>query len=746
MLKRSWRSLSFLFCLLILTNSLVFAQKNTDTQLTDDLERLPQDFQHRAAQLLQDMRYEPSASGWRFATLGRKVTNLYRPDLAEVAYYEIEVVNNLGEKAGYIILSAGMHDNPVVGWSDKDVSVAQELLQTAERNGGIPAKVFRLDEFSYVVEDENGRNIGQTKNMPLKISGQSMDWLDQDVQPATAQSFTEQTDSDDRESTTQQLRRSPNSEDQYQLGFWESWDELKNNYQETYAVLLESVRRQAVDDWKVEAALEMYGEGLFPNDIAFFATRLEGNPSIRVLRGNGALFRFSTEKQEGISTSIRVDVGRTVEQEMPIEILVSEGEKSQIIKFTLLPESLRRTAGLRNGNVVNAKVLETNVGEKSLVDSSNLSSAWYGFGTGPWGSWYTYWAGHHNDQRLYDQINPNVSPNTSNCASGCGATAWAMLFGWGDHRAAEDDPTWRGRWGIYRQNGGTGANAAAPLNQDAGIDNITWEIRNQILTFCGFNQLGATYPASMGFAFLYLLPRTGTTLSTNYNPLGFPLAPLRDIAKHSIINRDVPAIIGTGFFSHYPLAYGYRVRSRYINMGFWRITDYDHEFYVNMGWGGSSNGWVNGKTWFVGQIYPNRPTETKQIIAKHSNKCLDVAANSGSDGGNVHQWGCHGGNNQKWRLERVGANYRILAHHSGKALDVSGPSTANGANVHQWEWHMGNNQLWQLVPQGSYYQIKSVHSGKCLDVSGISTANGANVHQWQCLGGEAGNQLWSIVP
>ncbi len=34
-----------------------------------------------------------------------------------------------------------------------------------------------------------------------------------------------------------------------------------------------------------------------------------------------------------------------------------------------------------------------------------------------------------------------------------------------------------------------------------------------------------------------------------------------------------------------------------------------------------------------------------------SNKCLDVAGAVTYDGGNVQQFGCHGGPIQKWRLQ-----------------------------------------------------------------------------------------------
>ncbi|MDW8392595.1 MAG: hypothetical protein RMK84_21010, partial [Oscillochloridaceae bacterium] len=44
--------------------------------------------------------------------------------------------------------------------------------------------------------------------------------------------------------------------------------------------------------------------------------------------------------------------------------------------------------------------------------------------------------------RHYRQIPAYSWPNTNGCWSGCGATAWAMLFGWVDERAAAGNPAW----------------------------------------------------------------------------------------------------------------------------------------------------------------------------------------------------------------------------------------------------------------------------------------------------------------
>jgi hypothetical protein len=147
------------------------------------------------------------------------------------------------------------------------------------------------------------------------------------------------------------------------------------------------------------------------------------------------------------------------------------------------------------------------------------------------------------DQRLYHQIAAGIPPNTSSCWSGCGATGWSMLFGWADFQAANGNSYWAPRWGLYRANSGTGMDAVAPRNQDAGVANMTWEIRNDIQTFCILGN-GATWPWKMVDASNYLAGRTGTSLSTYYNVFGITQHSIRRRVADSIIDRGTPAVIG----------------------------------------------------------------------------------------------------------------------------------------------------------------------------------------------------------
>jgi hypothetical protein len=213
-------------------------------------------------------------------------------------------------------------------------------------------------------------------------------------------------------------------------------------------------------------------------------------------------------------------------------------------------------------------------------------------------TWDYYWAaGGSSEQPAYYQF------QYGNCFVGCGPVAWAMLFCWGDYQAENGNARWAPRTGLYRLDGGRGTNAVAPLTQTTGVENVIREINGQVDTFCIFAS-GATYPSDMDEAYEYLSGRTNTTLQDEFNGAGLPETRLRDNARDSIKYNDTPAVIGVGWLTHYPLAYGYAYQERIVNVLLWETVVYDRCFYLNQGWGGSGNEWITASTWYSGEIYP----------------------------------------------------------------------------------------------------------------------------------------------
>ena len=208
-----------------------------------------------------------------------------------------------------------------------------------------------------------------------------------------------------------------------------------------------------------------------------------------------------------------------------------------------------------------------------------------------WSPWYYWYAGGGHEQRNYYQWTEN------GCAVGCGPVAWAMLIGWIDNRA-QWDARWARHWGIYRYLGGYGGNAIAPLYNDSGIDNVIREIRAQVGTFCSMGQ-GATLPTSMHGVWQYLSYRAAVGVRTNANMAGFPVWYCNDPLEYSL-KGGTPAVMGTGFLSHYPLAWQFAQCHRQVMWWY----EYQKCVYVNQGWGGSGNAWVDAGTWFCGEMLP----------------------------------------------------------------------------------------------------------------------------------------------
>lgn len=232
--------------------------------------------------------------------------------------------------------------------------------------------------------------------------------------------------------------------------------------------------------------------------------------------------------------------------------------------------------------------------------------------------------------RKYDQLEGNQAPNKAPCASGCGATVWAMVFGWADHMAARNDPTWRDYKKLYSQDGDPSkGDVGAPefmwtnMPSDivghrattslvGGVGNIVEEIRSYMDDWgaagCTVTGSRFTAPHIMAQARQYV-DRRGVDigLHADYDGLGIMTSAGKANVLSQIRDHDRVAAMGIDWFGHYPLAYGYehaRFAAWNAGTGTWSpVTDH-HRFVVNMGWGkyGSAN--VPYDSWFSGYLVP----------------------------------------------------------------------------------------------------------------------------------------------
>ena len=580
---------------------------------------LPSDLQRRLAQFLAEMRGGPMALRWTAPRPSGFVMPLYRPDVDGVAYYEVDIVNQVqgpGTQAfipavgdGFVILSTGAHDFPIGHWADSGFAPSRVLQgQTTTAL----SRVYKLDTLAYAGEDEKGNLVTTLGQQPAKISGLDTSFLTRKDGLATNELKLNQPVPDDSSTTVISgtvTRTGAGPLASLKIENWDSWAALKSGFKTTYGVLLEDVKQQAAVDWAIETGATRDGEALRKGDVYDLSLLTDSGanqslgttPTVTINGAGKNLVSGSLVSPSGQAPIFRITVLDSLPNAAtPFTADIDYGGgKTESVKFLVI----------RSGNQV-ALPLITGGGTAQSGQATNSAAPRGATVQGPWGAWTYFFAGTSSDQRLYSQMNSGSAPNTSGCYSGCGATAWAMLFGWADYQASLNRAPWTPRKGLYRENGGYGTDAVAPITMDTGVRNMTWEIRNRIGTFCAFGS-GATFPWNMSSAAGYLAGRSGTGLRTDYNVLGIHTDGLRERARDSII-RGTPAIIGTGWLSHYPLAYGYAWRSRETrscigpDLGFncWNSTEYSRWFYVNQGWGGSGNGWVSAGTWFAGQIFP----------------------------------------------------------------------------------------------------------------------------------------------
>jgi len=566
---------------------------------------VPEAVQRRASEFLEEMRGSDLAPEWQNARLNLQARILYRPDMQTPAYYEFTVekpVDNTFEPAGFIQLAAGEHDYPVTHWDVTGMSPVQELTEIAPLSATL-TEFYKIDALSYAAEYEVATPLGITTvatdvinigDLPGRIEG--LDILP--LAPAELSGTSVDSDGNVQNEGPEELPLSEQSD-------WESWSALKAGYEEEYGPLLTSLKMRVSETWERENSLAQHGESLIKGDVRI----VHGLPSQTVaainVTGDGAASQYLQQElltTNGTTTGLKLtvlDEPADTQARLTVDITLQyTGGVTETVKYAIV-----NSVALRLNQVFLPFVSASS--ENSGVNAASTQAT-----TGDWGPWRYWWADGDAGSNRYGQMSANSAPNTSGCASGCGGTAWAMLFSWVDRRAAEGHATWANHWGIYRDNGGTGGNVVAPLSQDNGVKNMTWEIRNQIGTFCIFGS-GATWPWEMIDATNYVRPRASAAwrMQTKYDPTGLcwfgACNGNRDLAKDAIINRRQPAVVGTGWLKHYPLAYGYAERSKRSCFLFVCWTDYSRWFYVNNGWYGNNNGWTGADVWFAGSYYPN---------------------------------------------------------------------------------------------------------------------------------------------
>jgi O-glycosyl hydrolase len=118
----------------------------------------------------------------------------------------------------------------------------------------------------------------------------------------------------------------------------------------------------------------------------------------------------------------------------------------------------------------------------------------------------------------------------------------------------------------------------------------------------------------------------------------------------------------------------------------------------------------------------------------NAGRCLDVPAQSQTNGTQLALWDCNGGPNQQWALTSA----KQLQVYGTKCLDAAAGGTAPGTRTIISDCTGSATQQWNLAADGT---VTNAQSGLCLDASGAGTANSTPVILWTCTA--AANQRWT---
>jgi hypothetical protein len=125
---------------------------------------------------------------------------------------------------------------------------------------------------------------------------------------------------------------------------------------------------------------------------------------------------------------------------------------------------------------------------------------------------------------------------------------------------------------------------------------------------------------------------------------------------------------------------------------------------------------------------------------------IDVPEGRSDEGLAIIQWGLHGRDAQKWRVEAVDAArewYKIVNAYTGKALDIRNASKEDRAILIQSESRDAKSQHWRLDKQNDgSYKILSRWSGKAIDIPFGSKEPGTTLEL--CEDNNQANQRWKF--
>jgi len=313
------------------------------------LEQVPPDVCRRVAEHLESIRGTPMAPGGDAAQLGVQACPIFRPDLKDVAYWEIEVAGvtattprapTLGRPIikqaptglGFVIAAAGRHDVPIPHWSLAKSPPSHALEAIA--GVGKVARVVKLDALSYVAEDAAGNHLAHLGQIPPRIVGLPTDQTAlsalSTVISGPAAPVKDDSAYGDR---TSQSTGAPVPK--LKLVGWESWAQAKEGYAAAYQPHLAALAAHAADSWAVVDLIAKFGEGIHEGDQLTVPLLKPGKAQVS---GDGAASVQLTQLERQPPAVVLKALPSAVRQEIHFELQLTYADgTTEALPFFVVP-------------------------------------------------------------------------------------------------------------------------------------------------------------------------------------------------------------------------------------------------------------------------------------------------------------------------------------------------------------------------------------------------------------------------
>lgn len=278
---------------------------------------------------------------------------MYRPDLADIAYWEIEIAGlttalptregKAGRaEQGFIIVATGSHDVPVPHFSLDLAPPSRQLDQI-----GTIDRVVKLDALCYAGVDDRGNLVGHIGTMPPKLTGVP-DGLPKRLPAGHATTVAAAAHrGEDGDKTEPQRLRASRGKRPVKLEEWRSWNELTKGYADSYRLHLAALAERAAPRWEIEKLTEEYGEGIHSGDTLTVWLLEEGDFAIE---GPAAGLVSAELNPQPLPPKLvlrpRADIGV---EDTSFEVHLRYGRSEERLRYFIVPDQAPSTGVTRIG-------------------------------------------------------------------------------------------------------------------------------------------------------------------------------------------------------------------------------------------------------------------------------------------------------------------------------------------------------------------------------------------------------------